>query len=61
MRIKSWFVCVNIRERFGHYSLGNVAPLPVFKILMDTINSAVQLLVGFTVVEGRALLVSQMF
>ena len=51
-------MCVNIREKFVHYSLGNVPLLPALKILMDTINSAVQLLVGLTVIEGRALFVS---
>jgi hypothetical protein len=50
---------MNIREGFGHYSVGQVPPVPALKILMETLCSAVQLLVGLTVVEGRTLLESQ--
>jgi hypothetical protein len=61
MRIKRWDVCLNIRERFGHYSVGQVPPVPALRILMETLFSAVQLLVGLTVVEARALFGSHHF
>jgi hypothetical protein len=45
-------VCINIRERFGHYSFGQVSPVSTLMILMETIYSVVQLLVELTVEEG---------
>jgi len=53
-RNRRWDVC----ERFGHYWLGKVPPVPAVNILMETICSAILLLVGLTVVEGRAVLLS---
>jgi len=48
-----------IHENFGNCSLGEVPSPPSLKILMETMCSAVQLLVGLTVVESRSLLGSQ--
>jgi hypothetical protein len=56
MRIKKWNVCNNISERFGHYSIRQVPPLPALKIITATLCSAVQLLVELTAIEGRTLL-----
>ena len=51
-RIRRWDVCVKLVERFGYYLLGRVPPVPDIEILMETICSAVQLLVELTVVVG---------
>jgi hypothetical protein len=54
-----WILSIIIREKFGNYSLADVLSLPALKIVMETMCSAVQLLLELTVVEGRALFVSQ--
>jgi len=57
--IEVWYLSIIIGERFGSYLLGEVPSLPSLKILMETMCSAVQLLVELIVVEGRALFGSQ--
>ena len=54
--LELWYLCTIIHENCDNYSLGYVPPPPALKILMETLCSAVQLLVELTVVEGRALL-----
>jgi hypothetical protein len=61
MRIKRLDVCINIPERFGHYSLVQVPPLPALNVLTAIMCSAVQLLVNLTVVEVRTLLGTHQF
>jgi hypothetical protein len=53
LRNRKWDVCFNIHKSFGHYSLGQVPSVPILKLLMERICSAVQLIVEVTVVEGR--------